>query len=211
MFKRYLITGLLVWVPLAITVWVVAAIVGTLDDLVPSGITSHDLFGRHVPGFGMLVVLSVVLLTGVLAANILGRRLVLYWEGLLARIPLVRSIYSSVKQVSDTVLSPDGQAFRRALLVQYPRAGVWTIGFQTGRPNAEVIGCVGEPLVSVYVPTTPNPTSGFFLLMRAADVVELDMSVDDALKYVVSMGVVAPARRNASAREPGAGAGARAT
>jgi uncharacterized membrane protein len=126
------------------------------------------------------------------ARNIIGERLLLYWEGLLGRIPIVRSIYSSVKQVSDTILSPSGQAFRRALLVQYPRADVWTIAFQTGTPAEEVRRRVGVEMVSVYVPTTPNPTSGFFLMMPRAETIELGMSVDEALKYVVSMGVVAP-------------------
>ena len=211
MLKRYLVTGLLVWVPLAITLWVISLVVGTLDQLVPTGITSNDLFGRHVPGFGVLVVLAVVLLTGILATNFIGRRLVSYWERLLTRIPLVRSIYSSVKQVSDTVLAPNGRAFRRALLVQYPRAGSWTIAFQTGKPSAEVALHVNEPLVSVYVPTTPNPTSGFFLMMRPAEIIELDMSVDDALKYVVSMGVVVPdGARAPRARAPKADPGARA-
>lgn len=192
MLKRYLITGLLVWVPLVITIWVINLIVTTMDQLLPSVMTSDELLGRHIPGFGVLVVLGVVLLTGLLAANILGRKLVQMWEALLTRIPLVRSIYSSVKQVSDTVLAPNGQAFRKALLVQYPRAGVWTIAFQTGAASGEVAARVTEPLVSVYVPTTPNPTSGFFLMMPAAEVIELDMSVDEALKYVVSMGVVVP-------------------
>lgn len=204
--KRYLVTGLLIWVPLVITLWVIGLIVGTLDQLVPSVMTSDELLGRHIPGFGLLVVLAVVFLTGVLAANFIGRRLVTWWEALLTRIPLVRSIYSSVKQVSDTVLSPNGQAFRKALLVQYPRAGCWTIAFQTGRPSSEVATRLQESLVSVYVPTTPNPTSGFFLMMRATEVIELDMSVDEALKYVVSMGVVVPppasARTVGGARRP---------
>jgi uncharacterized membrane protein len=135
-----------------------------------------------------------------LHANFVGQRLVLFWEGLLARIPIVRTIYSSVKQVSDTLLSDSGQAFRKALLVQYPRAGCWTIAFQTGVPAPEVARRAGEGMVSVYVPTTPNPTSGFFLMMPAAETIELDMSVDDALKYVVSMGVVAPGAKS-SARQ----------
>lgn len=193
MFKRYLIAGLLVWVPLVITLWVLNGVVSTMDRFLPPGFTSDELFGVHIPGFGLVVVLVAVLVTGVLAANFVGRQLVLFWESLLSRIPLVRGIYSSVKQVSDTVLSPSGQAFRRALLVQYPRAGCWTIAFQTGRPSAEVAErLAGTELVSVYVPTTPNPTSGFFLMLPAAEVVALDMSVDEALKHVVSMGVVAP-------------------
>jgi uncharacterized membrane protein len=192
MFKRYLMAGLLIWVPLVITLWVLNTVVNAMDQFLPAQATSETLFGRHIPGFGLIVVIAVVLVTGVAAANFFGKKLVGFWEGLLSRIPLVRSIYSSVKQVSDTILSPNGQAFRKALLVQYPRAGVWTIAFQTGNPNEHLRAITGQDLVSVYVPTTPNPTSGFFLLMKASEVVELTMSVDEALKYVVSMGVVAP-------------------
>jgi uncharacterized membrane protein len=200
MFKRYLITGLLIWVPLAITIWVLNFIVGTMDqtlNLLPGGWHPDKLLGVHIPGFGVILSVLVVLLTGLLAANFIGQRLVKFWESLLGRIPIVRSIYSSVKQVSDTLFSDSGNAFRKALLVQYPRAGCWTIAFQTGVPAPEVARHVskiaGEDLVSVYVPTTPNPTSGFFLMMKASEVIELNMSVDEALKYVVSMGVVAPA------------------
>jgi len=197
--RKYLVTGLLIWVPLVITLWVLNLIVTTMDQtlqLVPLQWHPHTLFGRDIPGLGVLLTVLVVLLTGLLARNIIGERLVLYWEALLGRIPIVRSIYSSVKQVSDTILSPNGQAFRRALLVQYPRAGVWTIAFQTGTPAGEVRRLVGIEMVSVYVPTTPNPTSGFFLMVPRAETIELDMSVDEALKYVVSMGVVAPADRH---------------
>jgi uncharacterized membrane protein len=192
MFKKYLITGLLIWVPLAITFWVLDLIVTSMDRFLPRQFTSDTLFGVHIPGFGVIAVFAVVFLTGLLAANFIGRQLVAFWEGLLRRIPLVRSIYSSVKQVSDTVLAPNGQAFRKALLVQYPRSGVWTIAFQTGTPNEEVATLINDSLVSVYVPTTPNPTSGFFLMMNRTEVIELTMTVDEALKYVVSMGVVAP-------------------
>ena len=145
----------------------------------------------------------MLIITGLLARNIIGERLVGVWEALLGRIPIVRSIYSSVKQVSDTILSPNGQAFRKALLVQYPRAGSWTIAFQTGTPAAEIRRRLTEgDMVSVYVPTTPNPTSGFFLMLPRSEVVELDMSVDEALKYVVSMGTVAPGDRNAALDAP---------
>ena len=150
------------------------------------------MFGRHIPGFGLAVVIVVVLLTGMGAANLLGRKLLEIWEGLLQRIPLVRSIYNSVKQVSDTVLAPNGQAFRKAVLVQYPRQGAWTLAFLTGTPSGEVAAHLPADCVSVYVPTTPNPTSGFFLMVPRADIVELGMTVDAALKYIVSMGVVAP-------------------
>ena len=146
----------------------------------------------------MLLTLAVVLATGMFAANIIGQRLVMYWEGLLARIPIVKSLYSSVKQVSDTLFSSSGLAFRKVLLVQYPRQGSWTIAFLTGQPGGDVANHLKGDYVSVYVPTTPNPTSGFFLTMPAADVVELDISVDAALKYIISMGVVPPEDKSAA-------------
>ena len=195
LFKRYFITGLLIWVPLAITAWVLNLIVGTMDQslrLLPESIHPQNLLGFNLPGIGALVTLLVILLTGVAAANFIGQKLVRWWEGLLARIPVVNSIYKGVKQISDTLFSPNGQAFRKALLVQYPREGSWTIAFQTGQPGGDVANHLTGDFVSVYVPTTPNPTSGFFLMMPRADVVELDMTVDDALKYIISMGVVAP-------------------
>lgn len=191
-FKKYFITGLLIWVPLVITVWVLGVLIATLEGFVPGFLSAESLFGVDIPGFRFLLVILVVLLTGVFAANLLGRTLLDQWEKLLGRIPLVRSIYNSVKQVSDTVLAPNGQAFRQAVLVQYPRQGSWTIAFLTGVPSGEVATHLPGDHVSVYVPTTPNPTSGFFLMMPRAEVIDLHMSVDAALKYVVSMGVVAP-------------------
>lgn len=196
--RKYIITGLLIWVPLAITLWVLNFIIGTMDQslsLLPVQWHPRTLFGRDIPGLGVLLTLLIVVLTGLLGANLLGQRLVLFWEGVLGRIPIVRSIYSSVKQVSDTILSPNGQAFRKALLVQYPRPGVWTIAFQTGTPADEVRRHIDTEMVAAYVPTTPNPTSGFFLMFPRTEIVELSMSVDEALKYVVSMGVVSPADR----------------
>ncbi len=198
MLRKYLVTGLLIWAPLGITIWVLNFIITTMDQslsLIPEAIHPHTLFGRDIPGLGVLLTVLVVFLTGLLGHNFVGQRLVELWEMLLGRIPIVRSIYSSVKQVSDTILSPNGQAFRKALLVQYPRAGVWTIAFQTGTPADEVRRTVGDDMVSVYVPTTPNPTSGFFLMLPRSEVIELSMSVDEALKYVVSMGTVSPSQR----------------
>jgi uncharacterized membrane protein len=210
MFRRYFITGLLIWVPIGITLWVLDLVVTTMDlslSLLPQGLQPVQLFGRHLPGLGALLTVLIIFATGVLTANFLGQRLVKVWEGLLSRIPIVRTIYSSVKQVSDTLLSPQGNAFRKALLVEYPRQGSWTIGFMTGTPADEVRRRVmqsapldadagaGAEMVSIYVPTTPNPTSGFFLMMRREDTIELDMSVDEALKYIVSMGVVSPPNR----------------
>ena len=198
--KKYLITGLLIWVPLVITVWVLSFLVGTLDQtllLLPDGWQPRAWLGFNIPGLGVLLTLAVVLLTGMLGANIIGQRLVKIWEALLSRIPVVKSLYSSVKQVSDTLFSSSGLAFRKALLVQYPRQGSWTIAFLTGQPGGDVANYLTGDYVSVYIPTTPNPTSGFFLMMPKADVIELDMNVDAALKYIISMGVVPPENRSA--------------
>ena len=196
--KKYFITGLLIWVPLGITVWVLHFLVSTLDQtllLLPEHARPDYLLGIHVPGLGVILTLVVVLVTGILAANIIGQRLILFWEGILGRIPVVKSIYYSVKQVSDTLFSSNGQAFRKALLIQYPRQGIWTIAFMTGIPGGDVATHLRGDYVSVYVPTTPNPTSGFFLMLPKKDLIELDMSVDEALKYIISMGVVSPERR----------------
>lgn len=193
--KRYFITGLLIWVPLVITAWVLSVIVSTLDQslrLLPASIHPEKLVGFAVPGAGAVLTLLMIFVTGFLATNFIGQKLVVWWEKLLARIPVVNSVYNSVKQVSDTLFSPNGNAFRKALLVQYPREGSWTIAFLTGQPGGDVVNHLGSEYVSLYVPTTPNPTSGFFLMMPAKDVIELDMTVDEALKYIISMGVVAP-------------------
>jgi uncharacterized membrane protein len=193
--KKYLMTGLLVWVPLAITIWVLSSIVGGMDGLLrvlPAGWQPDLHIGFHIPGFGVIMALAVVLGTGFLAANFLGKQVLVWWDYLLNRIPVVRTIYSSVKQVSDTLLSDSGNAFRNAVLVQYPRTGMWTIAFQTGSPAQEIADTLSGEHISVYIPTTPNPTSGFFIVVPLADTKPLSMSVDEALKYVVSMGVVAP-------------------
>jgi uncharacterized membrane protein len=193
--RRYFVTGLLIWVPLAITAWVLSLIVGTMDQslrLLPSAFHPRQSLGFDLPGAGVILTLLIIFITGVLAANFIGQRLVAWWERLLTKIPVVNSIYNSVKQVSDTLFSSSGNAFRKALLVQYPREGSWTIAFLTGQPGGDVSNHLQGDYVSVYVPTTPNPTSGFFLMMPKKDVIELDMSVDEALKYIISMGVVAP-------------------
>lgn len=193
--KRYFITGLLVLVPLFITIWVLTTLISLMDQsllLLPVEWRPEAQLGRAVPGIGAILTLLIIFVTGLIATNFFGRRLILIWEALLGRVPVVKSIYSSVKQVSDTLFSDSGQAFRKALLVQYPREGSWTIAFMTGRPGGDVANHLKGEFVSVYVPTTPNPTSGFFLMMPKADVVELDMSVDEALKYIISMGVVSP-------------------
>ncbi len=193
--RKYFVTGLLILVPLAITLWVLNLVISTMDQsllLLPERWRPATLIGFHIPGLGTILTLLFVFLTGLLTRNIIGKQIVHVWEMLLTRIPIVSSIYSSVKQVSDTLFSSSGNAFRKAVLVQYPRQGSWTIAFLTGVPGGDVRNHLVGDYVSVYVPTTPNPTSGFFLMMPRADVVELDMSVDEALKYIVSMGVVAP-------------------
>jgi len=203
--KKYFITGLLLWIPLVITFMVLAWIVGTLDRillLVPEVWQPRNLLGFNIPGIGVAVTLLIVFVTGLIGANVLGQRLVRIWEGILARIPVVKSIYYSVKQVSDTLFSSSSHAFRKALLVQYPRQGVWTIAFLTGKPGGDAAKHLPGDFVSIYVPTTPNPTSGFFLMLPRADVIELEMSVDEALKYIISMGVVAPGKRPGATPAP---------
>ncbi len=189
--RKYFITGLLVLVPLAITLWVLNLVIGTLDQsllLVPQQWQPRT----HIPGLGAIITLVVVFLTGLLTNNLVGNYVVRLWERLLQRIPVVNSIYGSVKQVSDTLFSSSGNAFRKAVLIPYPHENSYTIGFLTGVPGGDVKNHLVGDYVSVYVPTTPNPTSGFFLMLERSRVVELDMSVDAALKYIVSMGVVAP-------------------
>lgn len=193
--KRYFITGLLIWVPLVITGWVLSMIISTLDQslrLLPAGMHPQSLVGFAIPGAGAVLTLAMILLTGLLATNFIGQKLVVWSEKILARIPVVNSVYHSVKQVSDTLFSPNGNAFRKALLIRYPHQGSWTIAFQTGSPGGDIVNHLDGEHVSVYVPTTPNPTSGFFLMLPAKDVIELEMTVDEALKYIISMGVVAP-------------------
>ena len=201
--KKYLLTGLLVWLPLAITIWVLHSVLGVLDGVfgwmlsasqavLPEAARAPIEMLREIPGLGVIVMVVGLLLTGAFAANMFGQWWLNQGSRLLSKIPIVKSIYNSVKQVSDTLFSSSGNAFREAVLIQYPRAGCWTIAFVTGRPGGEAAQHLHGDYVSVYVPTTPNPTSGFFLMLPRADVIVLQMSVDEALKYVISMGVVAP-------------------
>lgn len=193
--RKWLFTGLLVIVPGVITAWVLNWIVGTLDQtlqILPGAWQPDKLLGFHIPGFGVLLTLAILLVVGATASNFAGRKLVSLGDALVSRIPVVSSIYSSVKQVSDTLFSESGNAFRTAVLVQWPREGVWTVAFITGAPTGEVAAYLRDDYVSVYVPTTPNPTGGYFVILRKSDCIELDMSIDAALKYIVSMGVVAP-------------------
>lgn len=211
--RKYLITGLMVWLPLAITLWVLLWLIGLLDGIfgaflsgvaaiTPATLTPLIEQLRHIPGLGVILVAAVLLVTGGLVSNVAGRWWIKQWDKLFTNIPIVKSIYNSVKKVSDTLFSSNGNAFRTAMLIQYPRAGVWTIAFQTGTPGGEVQDRLGGDMVSVYVPTTPNPTSGFFLMLPRADVIELDMSVDQALTYVISMGAVVPGAATVAAPVP---------
>jgi uncharacterized membrane protein len=211
--KKFVVAGLLVWLPLAVTVWVLLWLVGLMDGIfgwlltgVAAVLPANAQAGverlRDWPGLGVVVMLAVLLLTGVFATNFFGQWWLRQWDRLVGKIPIVKSIYSSVKQVGDTLFSSSGQAFREAVLVQYPRAGTWTIAFVTGRPGGEVAEHLQGDYLSIYVPTTPNPTSGFFLMLPRADVIELDMTVDAALKYIISMGVVAPVAPGLAPRLP---------
>ena len=193
--RRYLIMGLLVWLPFGVTLLVVKLLVDLMDQtllVLPEAYSPDHLLGFHIPGLGVVLSVAVVLTTGVIMANFFGQQLLAGWEAILNRIPLVRSIYAGVKQLSETLLSSGGQSFRKVLLVEYPRKGLWTLAFQTGTEVGEAQARTGEEVINVYVPTTPNPTSGFFLMVPRRDVLELDMSVDEGLKMIISMGVVVP-------------------
>ena len=214
--KKTIFAGLLVWLPLAITIWVLTNVVGTLDSvftwmlqlvltLTPGAWHEPLMALRHVPGLSVIILAGALWLTGAAVTNMAGQWLVQQSNRVISHIPIVKSIYTSVKQVSDTLFSSSGQAFRQAVLVEYPRAGCWTIAFVTGRPSGEPGHLLGPDMLTLYVPTTPNPTSGFMLMVRREDVHELTMSVDEALKYIISMGVVAPPASMADAQEPPAG------
>jgi uncharacterized membrane protein len=200
--KKYLITGLLIWIPLVITIWVLKLVVDVLDQsllLLPTSWHTENWLGVHIPGLGAILTVVIVLLTGLFATNFFGAQLIEIWHDILHRIPVVNSIYSSVKQISDTLFSSSGQAFRKALLVQWPRENMWTIAFLTGTPGAGVARFLPADCLAVYVPTTPNPTGGYFVIVARKDVIELDMTVDQALKYIISMGVVPPPEKEIDA------------
>ena len=193
--KRYLIAGLLVWVPLGVTVMVIRLLVNLMDQTLlwlPRRFQPDVLLGFHIPGLGVLLSAIVVLGTGMIVANLFGRKMVSLWESFLNRIPLVRTIYTSVKQILETVFSAQGQSFRKVLMIEYPRKGLWTLAFQSGTTQGEPQAKTGEEVVNVFIPTTPNPTSGFFIMVPRKDVIELDMDVDDGLKMIISAGVVVP-------------------
>ena len=206
-FRKWLFAGLLVLAPLGITVWVLQWVISTLDqtlNILPASWQPDQLLGLHIPGLGVIFALVVVLLIGALTSNFIGNRLLNWWNALLHRIPVVRSIYSGVKQVSDTLFSEKGNAFRQAVLVQWPREGMWTIGFVTGTPGGDLVNHLPGEHLSVFVPTTPNPTGGYFVMLKKDDCIVLDMSVDEALTYVISMGVIVPGSSKHS--QPGTGA-----
>lgn len=193
--RRYLIAGLVIWVPILVTVLVVRFILELMDNvllLLPPALRPETLFGVHIPGTGALVALVLLLLTGLLVSNMMGRSLVRLWEDLLNRIPFIRAIYGGVKSFSSTILSTSSKAFKKVLLIEYPRKGIWTIAFQTAAEVPWLRTASSEPQVCVFVPTTPNPTAGFILLLPRSEVVELDMSIDEAMKLVITLGVVVP-------------------
>jgi uncharacterized membrane protein len=195
--RKYLLAGVLVWIPLVITGWVLKFLIDTMDQtmlLVPERFRPEALIGFNIPGLGTILTVLIVFLTGVLAANFFGKRLLSLSDTILQRIPIVRSIYGGVKQISDTLFSSDGKAFRKAVLVRYPQHDTWTVALLTGEPEHEVTDHLGFENYSVFVPTTPNITAGFFLIVAKSEVIELEMSVDQALKYIISMGVAEPAR-----------------
>lgn len=194
--RRYFVSGLLVWLPIWVTILVIRFLLGLLDStlvLLPARYRPDTLLGLHIPGMGIIITVVVIMLTGMFAANLLGRRFMDIGDKLIVRIPIVRTIYTGVKQVVETLFTPGGHSFRKVLLVEYPRVGMWSIAFQTGDATPEVEKSLNnEAMVSLFVPTTPNPTSGFLIMMPRASVIELNMSVDQALKFIISLGVVQP-------------------
>jgi uncharacterized membrane protein len=189
--KRYFVTGLLIWVPLGITLWVLSLLIGTMDQsllVLPAHWQPEALLGVRIPGLGVILTLLIIMLTGVFGANFFGQKIIDFWERQLVRIPVVKTIYGSVKQVSDTLLSGSGHAFRKVLLVRYPHPEAWSLAFQTNLPD-EVARLLPDEHVAVFIPTTPSPVNGFYFYVKKSEVVELDLSVDRALKYIVSMGV----------------------
>ncbi|TQV62895.1 MAG: DUF502 domain-containing protein [Halothiobacillaceae bacterium] len=203
--RRYLVAGLLVWAPLLLTWWIMVTLVDLMDRtllLLPPEYRPDALLPFHVPGLGVILALTVLLATGIIAANILGRRLVALWESMLERIPLVRSIYSAAKQLLQTFLSSDSKSFRKVLLIEYPSRGLWTLAFLAGEPVGEVQAKTARDMLTVYVPTAPNPTSGYVIFIARDDVIELDMGVEDAMRMIISLGMVAPGNGRAGRGKP---------
>ena len=196
--RRYLVAGLLVWIPLGVTIFILRVLIGLMDRtllLIPQQYRPEEWFGFTIPGLGLILTLLVLLITGLLAANIVGRSMVGLWESMLDRIPVVRSVYSAAKNFAEIVFSDSGQSFKKVLLIEYPRKGVYSLAFQTATNLGEVQGRTGEEMVCTFVPTTPNPTSGYIIILPKKDIIELDMEIDEALKMIISLGVVVPAWR----------------
>jgi len=215
MFKRYFIAGLLVWLPLGVTILIIKLLVGLVDTAVsqiPEAYRPETLLGVEIHAVGIilsiLVMLVIIVVTGLLVTNLFGKKIVAAWESLLGRIPLVSTIYHSAKQVAETLFSSSGKSFRKVLMIEYPRKGLYTLCFLTGSSVGEVQYRTGGEVVTVFVPTTPNPTSGFILLVPTTDVVELDMTVDEALKLIISLGVVEPTWNKGRIPSSGPSAGA---
>jgi len=204
--RRYLVAGLLVWIPLGVTIFILRVLIGLMDRtllLIPQQYRPEEWFGFAIPGLGLILTLLVLLVTGLLAANIVGRSMVGLWESLLDRIPVVRSVYSAAKNFAEIVFSDSGQSFKKVLLIEYPRKGIYSLAFQTATNLGEVQGRTGEEMICTFVPTTPNPTSGYIIILPKKDIIELDMEIDEALKMIISLGVVVPAwRRDQIAKLP---------
>lgn len=193
--RRYLVAGLLVWIPLGVTIFILKVLIGLMDKtllLIPQQYRPEEWLGFSVPGLGLILTLLVLLVTGLLAANIVGRSMVGLWESLLDRIPVVRSVYSAAKNFTEIVFSDSGQSFKKVLLIEYPRKGIYSLAFQTATNLGEVQERTGEQMVCTFVPTTPNPTSGYIIIVPKKDIIELDMEIDEALKMIISLGVIIP-------------------
>jgi len=193
--RRYLVAGLLVWIPLGVTVFILRVLIGLMDRtllLIPAQYRPEEWLGFTVPGLGLLLTVLVLLVTGLLAANIVGRSMVGLWESLLDRIPVVRSVYSAAKNFAEIVFSDSGQSFKKVLLIEYPRKGIYSLAFQTATNLGEVQARMGEEMICTFVPTTPNPTSGYIIIVPKKDIIELDMEIDEALKMIISLGVIVP-------------------
>jgi uncharacterized membrane protein len=195
--RNYFISGLLFWIPLSLSIVVIKFFLELVDNLIPAKYLPSTLveFSHSIPGSGVLLVLLIIIITGMLVSNFIGRKLLKIWDKLLNKIPGFRGVYNALKQLSDTVFSPSGESFKKALLIEYPRKGLWTIAFQTSDYQGEIAEKIGKQLVNIYVPTTPNPTSGFFIALPKDEAIELDMSVDEAFKLIISTGVVTPKRQ----------------
>lgn len=191
--KNYLIAGLLIWLPIGLTIWVINLVIHSMDAIIPKQLSTESLFGVHIPGSGLVLSIVILLVTGMIAKNMFGQKLLHLWDKSISSIPIVKSIYKGIKQVSDTLLSSQGNAFRKAILVKFPHNNAYTIAFITGTPSKDIIrdGTHSE-YISVYVPTTPNPTSGYFIIVHKSDTQELNITVDQALRYVISMGTINP-------------------